>query len=433
MKASEVLRRYATGERDFRRINLRGQSFERQDLSGADFSEADIRGANFTNAILREANFTGAKAGLQKRWIVVLIVVMLFLSAISAFVSVFSSIPSSTSVSVFTSIPEEYKNVRFLALLGQAGFLFALTIFGGFQKALEIGAVFPAVAWSLTKFLGEREIIVPENAVLAVKSGILSGAVVGTWVLAIAGAMSITGAVFIAVIILNGRFTALIEVGVVTIVGAGAGIITGIISVTELEFQKIGLAASGIIIAAFLSVFIGWRILVGDKKFGWIWTFAINLATTGGTTYGGADLTCANFSKAILKGTNFNHTKQKQTILTQVCWESTKSLDLARLGSSILSNPAVRELLITRNGYKKSYVDANLRGADLNGVNLNEANLKWADLSEATLHYADLHGANLSETLVLGTDFKGASLTGACLEGWNIEVTPSLRTAKPDF
>jgi uncharacterized protein YjbI with pentapeptide repeats len=53
MKADEVLRRYAAGERDFHRVNLRGQSFKGKDLSGADFSEADIRGANFTNAYQR--------------------------------------------------------------------------------------------------------------------------------------------------------------------------------------------------------------------------------------------------------------------------------------------------------------------------------------------------------------------------------------------
>ena len=105
---------------------------------------------------------------------------------------------------------------------------------------------------------------------------------------------------------------------------------------------------------------------------------------------------------------------------------SGEGLDRARLGNSILSNPAVRDLLVSRSGYKKSYVDANLRGANLNGIDFNEANLKWADLSEATLYYANLRGANLTETLVLGADFTGATLTGACLEAWNIDHNTNL-------
>lgn len=35
MKASELLNKYAQGERNFQRVNLRGQSFKGKDLSGA--------------------------------------------------------------------------------------------------------------------------------------------------------------------------------------------------------------------------------------------------------------------------------------------------------------------------------------------------------------------------------------------------------------
>lgn len=83
MKADEVLRRYTAGERDFRRVNIRGQSFKGKDLSGADFSEADIRGTIFTNAYLKSSKFCGAKAGLQLYWTICLVIVSWILSGLS--------------------------------------------------------------------------------------------------------------------------------------------------------------------------------------------------------------------------------------------------------------------------------------------------------------------------------------------------------------
>ena len=85
MKAIEVLKRYAQGRRDFRGENLRSQSFRGANLSGADFSETDIRGANFREANLTGVNFTGAKAGLQRRWVLVLVIASCLLSALSGF------------------------------------------------------------------------------------------------------------------------------------------------------------------------------------------------------------------------------------------------------------------------------------------------------------------------------------------------------------
>ncbi|MEQ8963897.1 MAG: pentapeptide repeat-containing protein [Coleofasciculus sp. C2-GNP5-27] len=87
MRASEVLKRYAAGRRDFRGENLRGQSFKRKDLSGADFSGADIRGTNFTNAKLTGANFSNAQAGLQRRWLIVVVIGSGILIVLSDFFS----------------------------------------------------------------------------------------------------------------------------------------------------------------------------------------------------------------------------------------------------------------------------------------------------------------------------------------------------------
>jgi uncharacterized protein YjbI with pentapeptide repeats len=101
-------------------------------------------------------------------------------------------------------------------------------------------------------------------------------------------------------------------------------------------------------------------------------------------------------------------------------------LHLAQLSNSIPSNLAVHDLLVTRNGHRKSYVDVNLRAANLDGVNLEEADLTRADLSGATLRHANLKDANLAESVVLQTDFSEATMTGACLEAWNIDSSTIL-------
>ena len=69
--------------KDFSHQNLRGCSFKGQNFTGANFSGADIRGANFTGANLTLANFSHTQAGLQKRWVIGLVVMSCLLSGIS--------------------------------------------------------------------------------------------------------------------------------------------------------------------------------------------------------------------------------------------------------------------------------------------------------------------------------------------------------------
>ncbi|MFN9659806.1 MAG: pentapeptide repeat-containing protein, partial [Cyanobacteriota bacterium] len=46
LSQAEVLRRYQSGERDFRGVDLSGLRFRGESLAGADFSGADLRGTD---------------------------------------------------------------------------------------------------------------------------------------------------------------------------------------------------------------------------------------------------------------------------------------------------------------------------------------------------------------------------------------------------
>ena len=101
LRKGEILQLYQQGKREFQRFNLRGLSFEGENLPDADFSFADIRGTNFRGANLTGARFCGAKAGLQKRLVVVLLMGVFLLVGISATFSVFTS--SLISLLIFDS------------------------------------------------------------------------------------------------------------------------------------------------------------------------------------------------------------------------------------------------------------------------------------------------------------------------------------------
>jgi hypothetical protein len=88
MRATEVLKQYADGRRDFSGENLTGQSFKGKDLSEANFSEADIRGANFTNATPTGTHFSSTQAGLQSCGSIFLVVASFLTATLSALTSV---------------------------------------------------------------------------------------------------------------------------------------------------------------------------------------------------------------------------------------------------------------------------------------------------------------------------------------------------------
>lgn len=153
MKADEVLERYREGERDFRPVNLRGQSFKGKNLSRADFSEADIRGANFTNANLSGANFHGALAGLQHRWAIGLVLASCLISGTSTLFSALTGYFVSQALN--TSNPLDFSvGITSLIVLTV---LFIVTIRYGLAASLIAVAVAVAFAFAtLGVYVGWR-------------------------------------------------------------------------------------------------------------------------------------------------------------------------------------------------------------------------------------------------------------------------------------
>jgi uncharacterized protein YjbI with pentapeptide repeats len=315
MKASDLLKRYAGGERNFRGANLRGQSFKGKNLSDTDFSEADIRGANFTNATLKNVNFTGAKVGLQKRWLIGQLLTSILISVLLNFVSI-------------------VLNTFFVASFFDAAKVKEYTIFPGLLLLLIIGVTFFALACQ-----GVTAKAATTIAVIIVIAIVAPG---GGAAVAIGITIGIASAVAIAIAVVGAVIAAVASVAAIASVASIAASVT------------IAITFAGAIVM--LNTYVAWRASKGDGKFALSRNASITFAAIGGTSFRGADLTDANFKNAILKSTNFNPAKQQKTILTQVCWQDAKNLDRARVNDSILKDPAVRGLLVTRDGHDKSYM-----------------------------------------------------------------------------
>jgi uncharacterized protein YjbI with pentapeptide repeats len=418
MKASELLQRYAAGERNFRGANLRGQSFKGKDLSGADFSEADVRGANFTNATLKNAKFIGAKAGIQKRWLIGQLLISFLISALVNFASMFLN---AVFVIYFFFNPEEIKQY---------------TIFPGLFLLLAIGITFFVIArQGLTS-----------KAVKTIAFAVVIAAVAGT---AVAGVGASAGTLTVAFI---GAFVAVTgaasagAAGTSAFAGVGAGAgnfagaVVGVVGAFAVviaadaasagAFASVGADAGAIVM---LNAYVGWRTSKGDEKFTLARSSGLALCALGGTSFRGADLTDVNFENAILKSTNFNRTRQKQTVMTQVLWRDAKSLDRARVDDTYLQNQKICKLLITLQGQEQNFDRLNLSGINLKGASLQGASFISADLNSATLQDADLSRAKLKQTQLDGTDFTGAILTGAYIEDWGITGETKLNDVQCEY
>ncbi|QLE52944.1 hypothetical protein FD724_33850 (plasmid) [Nostoc sp. C057] len=440
---------------DFSGQNLRGRSFKGQNLEGANFSGADIKSADFTGANLTDANFSHAKAGLQKRWAILLTCTSWLLVGISGFFSAFagnlvqspshSNLDSWIGSLIFSSI---VSLTAWIVLI----FFFKVIISKGINEAFTIAVPFAITTVVVVVITGataasqmlSRLKAIPKNEVLstpsleffkrilsvmnsnavAVPYGVAIAAVFALVAVALALLIAITGATAVAkakaitgtTAVAKAKAVAVPEVLALAFAVAGATVgacfmvIAGSTDVAAIEVKAVAAA----VILSLFNICIARQAFEGDKN-AIIRTTAITLAAFGGTSFRKANLTDANFIRSSFKSTDF-----REANLTRTCFNKTEKLDCVRPGTTYLQKRQVVNVLITGKGQEKNFDREDLRGVNFTGANLVDASFIGADLSQANLQDADLSRAKLVQTQLNGTDLTGATLTGAYIQDWGI-------------
>ncbi|MEG4575341.1 pentapeptide repeat-containing protein, partial [Microcoleus sp. N3A4] len=433
---------------NFRGQNLQGCSFKGLDLTNTDFSNADIRGADFTNAILDGANFNHAHCGVARKSQIKIFIIVALLSAISGIAAVIAV--DNTFKSLISKTTDNIGFIPTAIILLVNAILLTAMIREGIQKALDYlgiaAAIFVPLIGFLSAFSNDKHPILSwlrsfrTGALMSALSGetkandipflivTLTAAVVATTIAVVALPLALA----LAEVVLGRTIAALAVFEALAISAIATGIIVKNSArylhpehkiVTLNQVVLIVLAASLAVALILLGTHIAKRVLAEDDKYAVIRQLAIVIGAAGGTSFCGAQLANTNFSYATLKNTDFRFATIHRTM-----WHHARFLDWARVDETILINPAVRELLVTSNGYHKSYQGMDLRGANLIGADLSYAQLQTADLSQATLEAANLEYAIFSQVQAIGTDFSNAKMTGVCgLGTWNIDSTTELK------
>ncbi|GAB1543825.1 hypothetical protein NUACC21_65010 [Scytonema sp. NUACC21] len=416
---------------DFSGKDLRGCSFRGSDLTSANFSRADIRGADFTNATLIGANFCQATAGLQPRHAVSLVFIAVILSALLGLTAIFAIVFFSYLLFPATLTPRKILSATLVSELFAVYILFNIP--HNIQPALgtiaATGVIFGAIFGIKT------------GNIVGVSAGILTAAItIALCAIAIAVAviaMTISEMIYgvIAVIVTASATLASAIQGSAFGVTLGTAVVRfirndAILSVPKVEALSGTLMATafGIAGGALVVRYIVRQLLAEDTTFGWMRKIAIVITAKSGSSFRGADLTDTDFAHAVLKNTDFTNAK-----LIRTHFHLVKQLEIAKVDNTILSNPRVRNVIVTKRGAKESFTGCNLRGANLLGADLRNADFTEAELGEATFEYANLEGATLTRARAIKADFRYAKLTGACLESWKIDKTTQLKETICDY
>lgn len=263
-------------------------------MSGADFSQADIRGTDFSNSILQNAKFKGATAGWSRRWEVKFFLGAALMVGVSGLI-----LAIVWYVLSFISNYWNFDNFNFgIAAWIVVVVLLIMAIRNGIAKSVE------TVFFTLKVFA-----FVLSGVAFAFGLPLIFAFVVSfAFVVAFGSASPNIGAFTFTVTVafaLGGAFlgTLALEFAFDSIDVAAGIAITGAVTVA---IAIVGLTASGFLFPLF-GVYIGWRVIAGDKILVWTRSTAIAFAAMGGTSFRSADLTNADFTGAKLKSTDFRN------------------------------------------------------------------------------------------------------------------------------
>ena len=408
---------------NYRRAKLRGKSFKGQDLTGADFSNSDIRGTDFSGAILTGANFRDAKAGLQRRWAIALVIFALLISAISGLLS---AVGGSLLGFLLVNNHRENIYVVVISLVVLSAFFITIIRRGlsaacGFLVMMITWAGLAAIAWAGIIAVAWAGVAVTSAMELATLVAVIVTASVSVVIVA-AGAVIIIGSAAFA-----GIIAGLLAVTVtVSVAGAIAGAVA--VAAAMVNFPAGGVALLVAIAVVLLGAYASCHALFGDEKQRLTRNLAIALVAKYGTSFQGCDLTDADFTEARLKNTNFI-----TAILTRTCWYQAKKLHLAAVGATYLDDLQLRELLVTKDLQNKNLNGWNLQNINLQAANIKDASLIGANLTASNLQDADFSRANLVQTQLDKSDLRGATLTGAYIKDWLITSETKLDKVKCEY
>ncbi|MEL6605678.1 MAG: pentapeptide repeat-containing protein [Cyanobacteria bacterium J06614_10] len=406
---------------DFSGEILRGRSYRGQNLSGANFSGAWIQSTDFSEANLTGADFTGAIAGVRRRSMVLVCLLLLI---------------SGCTLGLLGSVFADTLNTSYLFYFGPRDAISAFSTLLLFSLLLVTRGLIAAVITTVTASLvvWVALFLVAYARTRDFLDSLLGGEADTTQVITImiivwAGLSLIPSLCGMLMATAHfqtncrrsfGRFEMLTLACALAVSVPGAMSFFGTLAKVNAPIDAV--------IVWLLSLHTQRRVMAGHAGYVWLRSGALALAAWGGTSFRSADLSDANFS-----GTRLNAADLTGAKLMRTCLQQARSVDYARVGRTLLRQPEVRQLLVTGYGAQQNYAECDLRGAYLVESVLTGADFTQADLAQADLTGSQLRGAMLKQVQAVGTCLRGATLTGSCLESWNIDTTTQLDNIACDY